>query len=115
MARLPGDPGPWRLIRYALGFRLPPANRAWVRHDLTDAGWRGRIMVRHLALMSPICAGLALLPGQWWLRLMVAGLALLASTFTVAVSAADLRDARLRQHGMRPPGTRPGEPREPRG
>jgi hypothetical protein len=103
MTRLPGDPGPLRWARYALGFRLPAENRDWVRHDLTDAGWRGRVMVRHLALMIPIAALLALLPAEWWIRLMVAALALTASTFTVAIMADDLRRSRLRQHGMDPP------------
>jgi hypothetical protein len=102
--RLPGDPGPWQWVRYALGFRLPPANRDWVRHDLTDVGWRGRLMVRHLTVMLPLCALLALLPGALWLRLTVPLLALLTSTFTVAVTANDLRDARLRQHGLPPTG-----------
>lgn len=104
MSRLPGDPGPWRWVLYALGFRLPAGNRDWVRHDLTDAGWRVRILVRHLALMVPICVLLGLLPAEWWVRLMVGLLALLASTFTVVISAGDLRDARLRQHGLRPRG-----------
>jgi hypothetical protein len=103
MTRLPGDPGPLRWARYALGFRLPAENRDWVRHDLTDAGWRGRVMVRHLALMIPVAALLALLPAEWWIRLMVAALALIASTFTVAIMADDLRRSRLRQHGMDPP------------
>ncbi|HEX2315314.1 MAG TPA: DUF5313 family protein [Thermomonospora sp.] len=107
MTRIPGDPGPWGHVRYALGFRLPPANRDWVRHDLTDAGWRGRLMARHLALMVPICTILALLPGVWWLHLAVPLLALLASTFTVAISANDLRDARLRQHDLPPPPRHP--------
>ncbi|MEW2356901.1 DUF5313 family protein [Spirillospora sp. NPDC029432] len=106
MVRLPGDPGPLRWARYALGFRLPAENRDWVRHDLTDAGWRARIMVRHLALMLPICAVLACLPGPWWLRLTVPLLALTASTFTVAVSADELRRSRLRQHGLPPPASR---------
>jgi len=102
--RLPGDPTVWQWIRYTLGFRLPPANRDWVRHDLTDAGWRGRIMARHLALMLPICLLLALLPGPWWLHLAVPLLAFAASTLTVAISADELRDARLRQHGLPPAG-----------
>ncbi|WP_103937963.1 DUF5313 family protein [Thermomonospora echinospora] len=102
--RLPGDPGPWQRVRYALGFRLPPANHDWVRHDLTDAGWRGRLMARHLAVMLPICMLLALLPGEWWMHLTVPLLALLASSLTVVVSADDLRNARLRQHGLPPAG-----------
>jgi hypothetical protein len=102
--RLPGDPDPWQRVRYALGFRLPAANRDWVRHDLTDAGWRGRLMLRHLTVMLPICGLLALLPGEWWLRLAVPALALLAGSLSVAVTADDLRNARLRQHGLPPAG-----------
>jgi hypothetical protein len=80
--------------------RLPLDNREWVRHDLTDAGWRGRILIRHLGVMVPICALFGLLPGGWGLRVSVAALALIASTFVVAISAGDLRTARLRQHGL---------------
>ncbi|MEV4252283.1 DUF5313 family protein [Spirillospora sp. NPDC049652] len=108
MTRLPGDPGPMGQVRYALGFRLPPENREWVRHDLTDAGWRTRLLLRHVALMVPICLALGLLPGPLWLRGMVALLAFLASTLTVAVSADDLRRARLHRHGLEDPR---GEPR----
>lgn len=104
MTRLPGDPTVWQWIRYAVGFRLPPANRDWVRHDLTDAGWRGRIMARHLVLMIPICLLLALLPGPWWLRVVVPLLAFLTSTLTVMISADELRDVRLRRHGLPPVG-----------
>jgi hypothetical protein len=96
-----GDPGPWRWIRYALGFRLPAENRDWVRHDLTDAGWRGRLLARHLAVMFPICVVLALLPADLWIRFAVALMALLASTFVVVISMGDLRNSRLHQHGFR--------------
>ena len=40
MARLPGDPGVAGWLLFAVGFRLPAENRDWVRHELTDAGWR---------------------------------------------------------------------------
>ncbi|HEU5156355.1 MAG TPA: DUF5313 family protein [Streptosporangiaceae bacterium] len=101
---MPGDPGPWRRFRYALGFRLPPENLDWVRHDLTDAGWRGRMMVRHLAIVLPCCVVLAALPAEWWIRVLVAAFALSASTLVVLVTAAELRAARLHQHGLRAPG-----------
>lgn len=91
-------------MRYALGFRLPAENLDWVRHDLTDAGWRGRMMVRHLAIILPCCVALALLPAEWWIRVLVPALALLASSFVVLVAAGDLRDARLHQHGLHGPG-----------
>jgi hypothetical protein len=79
---------------------LPADNLSWVRHDLTDAGWRGRMMVRHLVLMVPVCVLLGLLPAEWGIRIAVAALALLSSTFVVAVNAGDIRQARLRQHGL---------------
>jgi hypothetical protein len=103
MSRVPGDPGPLRQAGYALGFRLPPGNRDWVRHDLTDAGWRMRLLLRHLAVMLPICAGLALLPGPLWTRVGVPLLALVSSVLAVAIGSDDLRRARLRRHGLRPP------------
>ena len=56
MSRLPGTPGPLRWMRYAIGFRLPAENRDWVRHDLTDAGWRVRAGVRQVVVAVPIAA-----------------------------------------------------------
>ncbi|WP_345474040.1 DUF5313 family protein [Actinoallomurus oryzae] len=100
MSRLPGDPGPLRRVRYAAGFRLPEENHSWVRHDLTDAGWRGRMLARHLALMVPVCVLLGLLPASWGIRVAVGLLALLGSTFVVMVNSNDIRRARLRQHGL---------------
>ena len=61
MARLAGDPGIGRWLRFAVGFRLPKDNLDWVRHELTDAGWRARTVVRHLAVILPICAIIATL------------------------------------------------------
>ena len=83
-----------------MGFRLPEENHGWVRHDLTDAGWRGRMMVRHLMLMLPVCVVFALLPAQWGLRVAVVLLILLSSTFVVAINMGEIRRARLRQHGF---------------
>ncbi|WP_345353689.1 DUF5313 family protein [Actinoallomurus liliacearum] len=112
MTRLPGDPGPLRRARYIMGFRLPPENLSWVRHDLMDAGWRGRMMARHLVLMVPVCVGLALLPAEAGIRVAVVALALLSSAFVVVISAGDIRRARLRQHGLPVPDEpRPGPPR----
>jgi hypothetical protein len=107
VSRLPGDPGIWRRFRYAAGFRLPEENLDWVWHDLTDVGWRGRMLLRHLLIMTPLAGALALaLPGEWWLRLMVFLLPMIASTFVVVVSTDDLRRARLHKHGL-PEGHRP--------
>jgi len=108
MARLPGDPGVVRWLRFAAGFRLPRENRDWVRHELTDAGWRGRTALRHLAVIIPVCAILAvvaalLLPAPLWLILMTIALILSGSLFTVAAYADDIRTSRLRQHGLQVP------------
>jgi len=90
-------------LRFTVGMRLRAENSEWVRHELTDAGWRGRVVARHLAVMVPVCLLLALLPGPVWLRLMVPALALAGSVFTVAVYADDIRAVRLRQHGLAVP------------
>jgi Family of unknown function (DUF5313) len=108
MARLPGDPGVGRWVWFAAGFRLPAENRDWVRHELTDAGWRGRTVFRHLAVIIPVCAVLAvvagvLLPAPLWLILMTIALILSGSLFTVAAYADDIRTSRLRQHGLEVP------------
>ncbi len=105
MTRLPGDPGPIGWLRFALGFRLPERNVHWVRHELTDAGWRWRTVVRHLAVIVPACAILAVLldvflPTPLWVSVMMAALILSGSVFTVAFYADDIRAARLRQHGL---------------
>src|SRR5262245_96934 len=108
MARLPGDPGPARWLAFALGFRLPSQNVDWVRHELTDAGWRMRTVIRHLAIILPVCVIVAvvlltLVPAPIWLAAMMVGLILAGSIFTVAAYAGDIRTTRLRQHGLEPP------------
>ena len=105
MTSLPGDPGPLRWLRFAFGFRLPPENVHWVRHELTDAGWRWRTVVRHLAVIVPACVILAVLldiflPTPLWVSVMMAALILSGSVFSVAFYADDIRAARLRQHGL---------------
>ena len=103
MGRLPGDPGLGRQALFALGARLPERNREWVRHELTDAGWRGRLIVRHLIVVVPICVVFALLPGPLWIRIMVAGFFLLCTVGIVALYTDDIRVSRLRRHGLEPP------------
>jgi hypothetical protein len=90
-------------VRFALGGRLPERNREWVRHELTDAGWRSRLTIRHLVVMLPLCAVLALLPGAVWIRVAVPGLFLICSVGIVAMYADDIRVSRLRRHGIEPP------------
>jgi hypothetical protein len=105
MARLAGDPGLFRWLLFAVGFRLAPQYRDWVRHELTDAGWRLRAVLRHLAVIVPLCVVLvvlltAFLPAPAWMDLMMVALILCGSLFTVAAYADDLRATRLRQHGL---------------
>jgi hypothetical protein len=105
MARLSGDPGVARWLRFAAGFRLPAENVDWVRHELTDAGWRGRTVLRHLAVIIPACIVMAvllgtLLPAPAWLSLTTVALILCGSIFTVTAYADDIRTSRLRQHGL---------------
>jgi len=100
VARIPGDPSFGRWLLFAIGFRLPPENRDWVRHELTDYGWRGRTIRRLLVLVIPACVALAFLPGPLWLRLAVPAFLLITSIGTVLISADDVRAARLRQHGL---------------
>ncbi|MGH3069995.1 MAG: DUF5313 family protein [Streptosporangiaceae bacterium] len=103
MTRLPGDPGAGRQVLFALGARMPDRNREWVRHELTDAGWRGRLTVRHLIVTLPFCTVLALLPGAVWIRIAVPALFMISSVGIVAMYADDIRVARLRRHGIEPP------------
>ena len=103
MARLPGDPGPGGKALYAIGFRLQAKNRDWVRHELTDAGWRARLTIRHVIVVLPFCAALALLPGPPWIRIMVPLLFMICSVGIVALYADDIRVSRMRRHGLEPP------------
>jgi hypothetical protein len=103
VTRIPGDPSLGRWLLFAIGFRLPPENREWVRHELTDYGWRGRTIRRLLVVVVPVCVALSFLPGQLWLRLAVPGFLLIASAGTTAISAYDVRAARLKQHGLTVP------------
>ena len=62
-------------------------------------------MLRHLAVIIPVCVVLAvlaavLLPAPLWLILATIALILSGSVFTVAAYADDIRASRLRQHGL---------------
>jgi Family of unknown function (DUF5313) len=105
LTRLPGDPGPLGWLRFAWGFRLPAENVHWVRHELTDPGWRRRTVLRHLVVIVPVCVILVvvlaiLLPAPLWVSLTMVALILAGSLFTVTLYADDIRAARLRQHDL---------------
>jgi hypothetical protein len=104
--RLDGDPSVFRWLRYAIGFRLPPENRDWVRHDLTDGGWRIRAMVRQLVIVVPIAAAFAALPGPWSTRILLMVLILFGGLFVSAAYGDSVRASRLRQHGLPVPDDR---------
>jgi hypothetical protein len=88
------------------------AHREWVRHDLTDAGWRVRGVIRVLVQVCPAVVVFALLPGPLVVHLGPPLFLLLASTFVAAAYGDDLRDRRLRQHGLPVP---PRDQEGPRG
>src|SRR5258708_14940874 len=97
MQRLPGDPSIGRWLLFAIGFRLAPENLEWVRHELTDYGWRGRTIRRLLVVMIPVCVGLFFLPSPLWLRNAVPAFPLIASVGTIAINAHDQRAPRAKQ------------------
>jgi hypothetical protein len=100
MIRLAGDPSLGRKALFAVGFRLPDRYRDWVRHELTDAGWRGRLTLRHLLVTLPLAAALAAFPGPLFIHIMVPAFFLIASVGIVAMYADDIRVSRLRRHGL---------------
>ena len=102
-----GDPSLGQWLRYAFGGRLPEPLHEWVRHDLTDAGWRGRGVLRALLQVLPVAVPLALLPGPAYVHWMVPLFVLLCALFVAAAYGDDLRDRRLRQHGLPVPDREP--------
>ena len=100
MTRIAGDPGPRRWLLFAIGVRLPPENREWVRHELTDAGWRIRAAVRQLVLVVPVAAAFAALPGPWSLKVALMVLVLVGGLLTSFMYADSVRASRLRQHDL---------------
>ena len=103
MSRLPGDPNAVRKVLFALGFRLPDRNREWVRHELTDAGWRGRLIGRHLLVTLPVVVALAAFPGPLFIHIMVPALFLICSVGIVALYASEIRVSRLHRNGLEAP------------
>ncbi len=100
MNRLDGDPNAAQWLWFSLGFRLPPRNREWVRHELTDAGWRLRAVVRQLVLLLPIGAAFLALPGEWGLRISVAVLVVGGGLLVALAYGDSMRASRLRQHHL---------------
>jgi len=106
MSRLAGDPGVLRWLRFAVGFRLPGENREWVRHELIDAGWRVRALIRQLVFLIPIAAVFVALPGSWGVRVAIAVLVIVGGSLIALAYGDSLRAARLRQHHLPVPDDR---------
>lgn len=100
MSRLTGDPGVLRWLAFALGFRLGPPCREWVRHELTDAGWRVRALIRQLVILVPVAAVFFALPGQLTIRIALALLVLVGGAFVTLAYGDSFRASRLRQHSL---------------
>ncbi len=96
-------PNPAQWLRYAFGGRLPEPLHDWVRHDLTDADWRWREILRVLVQCALPVLILAVLPAPAEIRLLMVALVLLGALFTAAAYGDELRNRRLRQHGLLPP------------
>jgi hypothetical protein len=104
-----GRPSAVQWVRYVLGGRLPAELRDWVRHDLTDADWRWRQIMRVLLqALVPVVVFLVL-PVPWGLRIGMVALLLLGTLAVGAAYGDELRDRRMHQHGLTPP-PRPDPP-----
>jgi hypothetical protein len=90
-------------LRYAFGGRLPESKREWVWHDLTDADWRWRLVLRVLVQCAVPAALLLLLPAELQVRVLMVALLLCGALFVAVAYSDELRDRRLRQHGLLPP------------
>lgn len=99
-------PNALQWLRYTFGGRLPPTLHDWVRHDLTDADWRLRELLRICVQIALPVIAIFFLPGPLEVRVLTAILLTCGALFTGAAYGEELRDRRLRQHGMRPPGRR---------
>ena len=93
--------GAW--LRYAFGGTLPDRYDDWVLHDLTGPDWRvreaGRIM---LFAVVPI-VGLLFLPAPIEIRIYCVLFVVIGPLFVGLAYGDELRDRRLRQHGLLPP------------
>lgn len=94
-------------LRYALGGRLPAPLHDWVRHDLTDADWRWRQIVRVLVQAAIPIVVILVLPIPLMLRILMAVLVLLGALSVGAAYSDELRERRFRQHGLTPPPSTP--------
>ena len=101
MARLPGDPTAWQRVRYAAGARLPDRQREWVRHDLTDAGWRWRLLGGIAVLLTPFAVVCLFVPAIDVLsRVLLILLLYVSMLMTIGPASEQIRNRRLHRHGL---------------
>lgn len=93
--------GQW--LRYAFGGRLPAGLREWARHDLVDADWVWRHLLRIFLQVAVPAVIVALLPVPAEVRVFGSLLILLGGMMVGGAYSTELRDRRLRQHGFTPP------------
>jgi Family of unknown function (DUF5313) len=108
--RVPADPAPRRpgvlsWLRYAFGARLPDRYDAWVLADLTGPDWRLRVAGRILLFAFVPIIVLLLLPGPLEIRIYAALFVVVGPLFVGFAYGDEIRDYRLRQHGLLPPQT----------
>jgi hypothetical protein len=102
MAGVSARPNLLQWLRYAFGGRLPAPLHDWVRHDLTDADWRWRELARVcVQLLIPVAA-FAALPLRGDIKGYAIALMVIGALFVGGAYGQDLRDRRLRQHGLPP-------------
>ncbi len=90
-------------MRYTLGGRLL-RHVEWVRHDLTDAGWQIRLLLRAFLPLVPVVVVTLFLPlPQTVLHAYLAALVVVSWGLTIPPLVEPLRNRRLRQHGLTPP------------
>ncbi|HEY2044878.1 MAG TPA: DUF5313 family protein [Jatrophihabitans sp.] len=90
-------------LKYAVGGRLPERYDDWVFADLTGRDWRIRGAARIMLFAVVPIALLLMLPGAIEIRVYTALFVLIGPLFVGLAYGDELRDRRLRQHGLLPP------------
>jgi len=93
-------PGVGAWLRYTYGGRMPAAQRAWALRDLTEPGWRERVVLRVLAQVAPFVAAGAFVPGPAAVHVAVPALTVLSTLLIAAPFSEEIRDARLRRNEL---------------
>jgi len=93
----------WLWLRYAFGGVLPQRYADWVWDDLTGPDWRLREAGRILLFAVIPVVGIMFLPGRLDLRIFMALIVIIGPGFIGLAYGDELRDRRLRQHGLKRP------------